>query len=656
MSTRRYDAIVVGGGHNGLVCAAYLARAGRSVCVLERRHVLGGACVTEELWPGYRVSRASYVLSLLQPKVIRDLRLVEHGLRVRVCDPSWGTVTADGQPIVFWEGDPERTRREIAAVSQADADRYADWERMLDGVAAVLRPLLFLEPPPGDAMRTLATAARSAGFRRRDLADTFRMMTMSVGDLLDDWFENDALKGSFASSGVVGVWAGPRTPGTAYNLLHHSVGEVNGVVGAWGQVQGGMGGVSEAVARAARAARRGHPHVGGRRGRRRRRRPRARRHARVRRADRRAVVASGIHPRTLVLDLVGRGHWPGEVVRDMERFRTRGGAVKINMVVSELPRWRGIEGEDLERVWRDGDFAVCPSIEHLERSWQQASLGEMPPECGYIEVLTPSAGDPTLIDEGLPGHVMTLYTQFGPPEREAWTDATRDAYARAAMALLHTAAPNMSDAVVMHREVLAPPDLEDVFGLVGGNIFHGEQGLNQLGPMRPTPALARYATPIAGLYLCASGSHPGGGVTGLPGHNAARRILADEPIVARLRAAPGGRRSPQALAQVARRGRARRGRARRPPSPTRRRRRSASSPPRRHRPARGRPPPMSSSPPPDDPTKDRHGRPRDTRRPRRACTTVATTTTSTGAARHGGPAPAARARRRACPAGRARPA
>ncbi len=535
MSTQRYDAIVVGGGHNGLVCAAYLARAGRSVCVLERRHILGGACVTEELWPGYRVSRASYVLSLLQPRIIRDLRLVEHGLRVRVCDPSWGTVTADGQPIVFWEGDPARTQAEIAAVSAADAARYPDWERMLGHVAAVLRPLLLLEPPPGDAMRTLATAARSAGLRRRDLADTFRMMTMSVGDLLDDWFENDAMKGSFASSGVVGVWAGPRTPGTAYNLLHHSVGEVNGSVGAWGQVQGGMGGVSEAVARAARAsgadirtsAAVASVDVAG---------------GRVRGVTLESgerleapIVASGIHPRTLVLDLVERGHWPGQVVRDMERFRTRGGAVKINMVVSELPQWRGIEGEALERVWRDGDFAVCPSIEHLERSWQQASLGEMPPECGYIEVLTPSAGDPTLVDAGLPGHVMTLYTQFGPPEREAWTDATRDAYAKAAMELLRTAAPNMADSVVMHREVLAPPDLEDVFGLVGGNIFHGEQGLNQLGPMRPTPALARYATPIAGLYLCASGSHPGGGVTGLPGHNAARRILGDEPLIERLR-------------------------------------------------------------------------------------------------------------------------
>jgi len=239
------------------------------------------------------------------------------------------------------------------------------------------------------------------------------------------------------------------------------------------------------------------------------------------------VVAAAVHPRTLAIDLVGRRQWPAEVVRDIERFRTRGGAVKINMVVSDLPRWRGIEGPDLERVWRDGDFAVCPSIEHLERSWQHALMGEMSPQCGYLEVLTPSAGDPTLIDEGLPGHVMSLYTQFGPPQREIWTDATREAYAAAAMDLLRTAAPNMTDSVIMHREVLAPPDLEDVFGLIGGNIFHGELSLEQLFHMRPAPGYADYRTPVAGLYNASSATHAGGGVCGIPGWQAARIAIAD---------------------------------------------------------------------------------------------------------------------------------
>ena len=467
MSDKSYDAIVVGGGHNGLVCAAYLARAGRRVCVLERRPLLGGACVTEEVWPGYRVSRASYVLSLLQPKVIRELRLAEHGLRVRVCDPSWGTITAAGQPIVFWEGEPERTRAEIAAVSKADAARWPEWERMLGRVADVLRPLLLMQPPPGDMLRALGTAGKTLGLRRRDLADTMRLMTMSVGDLLDDWFENDALKGSIASSGVVGVWAGPRTPGTAYNLLHHSVGEVNGVVGAWGQVEGGMGAVSEAVARAARAwgadirtsaGVTGVDVSGGRvRG------------VTLESGERleAPVVASAIHPKTLVLDLVGREHWPGEVVSDIERYRTRGGAVKINMVVSDLPQWRGIE-------------ASRPRTRVARRRLCRLSLDRAP---GALVAARPDGRDgagvrlhrgahavgrrPEPVDEGLPGHVMSLYTQFGPPQREIWTDAARDAYASAAMELLRTAAPNMTDSVIMHREVLAPPDLEDVFGSSG---------------------------------------------------------------------------------------------------------------------------------------------------------------------------------------------
>jgi phytoene dehydrogenase-like protein len=522
-----HDALVVGAGHNGLTTAAYLARAGLRVCVLERRDIVGGACVTEEVWPGHRVSRASYVVSMLQPKVVRDLRLHDFGYEAIPLDPAFATVSPDGRPIFFWT-DSARTRASIEPHSRADAAAYPGFQALLERLSEFLRPLMLRPPPalgskrPGDLLSLLREAGRAAGLSRRDAQELFRVMTMSVGDLLDEWFESDAIKGSFASTGVVGVWAGPRTPGTAYNLLHHALGELNGVSGLWGHVRGGMGGISQALARSAAAA--GATIRTG---------------AAVRSIDvhagrvtgvtlesgeelRAPIVASGAHPRTTVLEMVGAEHFPEDVIRDMRRYRSRGGSVKVNWVLSEPPRYERVSAEDGERLLHTS-FALCPSVDYLERAWQDAVRGA-PAANPYVEVEVPSAVDPTLTDDG--SCVMTMFTQYGPYRDEHWPEGAREAYADRCLDIVAEHAPNVRDAVI-HHEVLAPPDIERIFGLADGSIFQGEQGLDQMAFMRPSPLMAQYATPVDGLYLCGAGTHPGGGVMAASGHNAAQRILKD---------------------------------------------------------------------------------------------------------------------------------
>ncbi|HEV7846042.1 MAG TPA: NAD(P)/FAD-dependent oxidoreductase [Thermoleophilaceae bacterium] len=522
-----FDAIVVGGGHNGLTCGAYLARAGLRVCVLERRHVLGGACVTEELWPGQRVSRASYVVSMLQPKVVADLRLRDHGYDPLPLDPSYATFGPDGRPIFFAKNEA-LTLDALARYSKRDAAAYPGFEELLQRAAGFLRPLLLRPPPalgskrPGDLLGLLREAGRAAGLARRDIHELFRVMTMSVGDLLDDWFETDALKGAIGSTGVVGVWAGPRTPGTAYNLLHHALGELDGVPGAWGHVRGGMGAISQAIARSAES----HGAV-------------VRTDAAVSSIDvsggrttgvtldsgeelHAPVVISGAHPRTTVLELVGEEHFPDEVGDDMRRYRSRGGSVKINCILSEPPRYENVSPEEAGLLLHTG-VAICRSLDQLERAWQDAARGEPAAE-PYMEVEVPTSVDPSLTDDGT--SVMTMFTQYGPHSEEGWPEGAREAYAERCFEALSRHAPNVREALV-HYEVLAPPDLDRIFGLSGGSIFQGEQGLDQMAFMRPSPLLAQYATPVNGLYLCGSGTHPGGGVMGACGHNAAQRILRD---------------------------------------------------------------------------------------------------------------------------------
>ena len=522
-----FDALVVGAGHNGLTCAAYLARAGLRVCVLERRDVIGGACVTEELWPGRRVSRASYVVSMLQPKVVKELELHRFGYEAIPLDPAFGTIAGDGRAL-FTFTDSAATQASLRAHSPHDAAAYPAFEELLERCAGFLRPLMLRPPPalgskrPGDLFSLLREAGRAAGMSRRDLLALFRVMTMSVGDLLDEHFESDVLKGAFASTGVVGVWAGPRTPGTAYNLLHHALGELNGIGGLWGHVKGGMGGISNAIARSGEAS--GAVIRTG---------------AGVASVDvtggrvtgvtlssgeqlRAPLVVSGAHPRTTVLDMVGPEHFPEEVVTDMRRFRSRGGSVKVNWILSEPPSFEGVSEEDGRQLLHTS-LALCPSIDYLERAWQDAVRG-VPAEGPYVEVEVPTSVDPSLTDDGTT--VMTMFTQYGPWREEDWGEGEREAYAQRCLDIVARHAPNVRDAVIDH-EVLAPPDLERIFGLQGGSIFQGEQGLEQMAFMRPAPMLAQYATPVDGLYLCGAGTHPGGGVMAACGHNAAQRILKD---------------------------------------------------------------------------------------------------------------------------------
>ena len=537
-----WDAIVVGGGHNGLTTGAYLAHAGLRTLILERRPILGGACVTEEVWPGARVSRCSYVVSMLQPKVVADLELKRYGYKAYPLDPAYAAMTPDG-PIVFHD-DVVKTQESIARFSKKDAEAYGKFEELLFMAADFVRPMMIRNPPapgskaPADVAGLLKEAGRIAGMSQRDVQQLIRIFTMSVGDWLDSLFENDYLKGSIASTGVVGVWAGPYSPGTAYNLLHHALGELDGQVGSWGQVVGGMGAISEAIAASARSAGaeiRTDAEVvsidsaGGR-------------VTGVTLADgtvhRAPIVASGAHPKTTILDLAGGENFPDEIREDMEAYRTRGASVKINMVLSEAPVYEGLSEEDSKHLLTAG-VNWCPSLDYLERAWQDAVRG-VPAENPYVEMEVPSSVDPSLTDDDR--WIATMFTQYGPTEHEQWPEGSREKYADTCVASIGQFATNLEGSI-LEREVLAPPDLEDIFGLVDGSIFQGEQDIAQMAFMRPTPGLAKYSTPLHGLYLCGAGTHPGGGVMAASGHNAAQRILKDRRRGGGLRGRLAGRRA-----------------------------------------------------------------------------------------------------------------
>ncbi len=528
--SQRYDAIVIGGGHNGLTCAAYLARAGRKVLVLERRHVLGGAAVTEEVHPGFRYTVCSYVVSLLRPWILRDLELAKHGLQVLPLETTF-TPYLDGRSLCR-SSDPDATFREIAGFSRRDAEVYPEFSKAMGKLARFAKAIIDHEAPDPTSLRPadLLQLARLGGAFRGlgdDLAALqFKLTTMSAVDFLREFFESDELIAPMSCSGIIGTMLGVNSPGTAYVLLHHYMGEIDGASRAWGFARGGNGAVSEAIASSARA----HG-------------AEIRTEAGVQRilvqggratgvvlddgTELRArAVISGAEPRLTFLGLVGESHLPDEFARDLRRYKLRGSSGKVNLALDGFPDFAARPGQGPHLM---GDISIAPSTDYLETAYDDAKYGAFSRR-PFINVVYPTLFDPSMAPPGK--HVMSCFVQYAPYHLaegpEAWP-AQREAFGDAVIATLAEYMPGLEDRI-LHRQVLSPWDLEQTFGLTEGNIFHGELSLEQLLFQRPASGWARYRTPIRDLWLCGSGAHPGGGVMAAPGALAALKMLKEGAI------------------------------------------------------------------------------------------------------------------------------
>jgi phytoene dehydrogenase-like protein len=523
-----YDAVVVGGGHNGLTAAAYLARAGARTLVLERRNIVGGCCVTEEIAPGCRASTTSYIASMLRPEIIRDLRLARHGLRMVPCEPAVQIPSSDGGMLAWWSS-PDRAAADIARRSPRDAEAFLDLDRRLKRLAASLEPY-FLEPPPDlhtrgarRARELFRLGRRFRGISGDQATDLVRLLTGSLRELADRRFESEDVKTLLAANNVYGMHGPPSQPGSALGLLFHLLsGGDRKVQGYSGHVIGGMGAISDALADAARGfgteIRTGAPvaAVAVRRG----------RAVGVVLDDGTEIpartVLSNADPKRTFLGLIDKRELPEEFAADVAAIRMDGPCAKVNLVLSEEPRLTGMP-DDADPA-RRAMFTLLPSTELADRSYEAASRGVLPDEL-WVDCVVASNLDPTLASPGR--HVMTCFVQYVPYRlREGTWDGRRDELGDRVIDTIAGYAPNVP-AAILARQVLTPLDLERTYGLTEGNIFHGDLSLDQLFFMRPVPGWSRYRTPIHGLYLCGAGAHPGGGVTGAPGHNAAATVLRD---------------------------------------------------------------------------------------------------------------------------------
>jgi phytoene dehydrogenase-like protein len=522
---KKYDAVIVGAGHNGLICAAYLAKAGRKVLVLERRHQVGGATTTEEIYPGFKYTCCSYVVSLLRPWIIRDLELPKYGYEILPLEETF-TPFPDGRYLLRGT-DPEANRRAMAEFSPRDAEVYKRFGQEMAELGRLVKPViddLAPDPVSRNPKELLKLARLAKGIRGQGdewLVGNLKMMTMSAVDFLSEWFECEQLIAPMSVSGIIGTFLGVRSPGTAYVLLHHYMGEIDGSYRAWGLPKGGTGAIADAIARSARALGveiRLEAPVD---------------HVLLKNGKAKGVVLengeeilakaviSGVDPHRTFLKLVGEKNLDPEIAQQVKRFKMRGSSGKVNMALDALPDFRCLPGQGNHLR---GDITIAPSIDYLERAYDDAKYGQFSRK-PFMDIVIPSLTDPTVAPPGK--HTMSIFVQYAPynlKEGAADWPNQREAFGDAVIDTLAEYAPNIKD-IILHRQVLSPWDMEQIYGLTEGNIFHGELSLEQLAFLRPIAGWSRYQTPVDKLWMCASGTHPGGGIMGAPGALCARTML-----------------------------------------------------------------------------------------------------------------------------------